>query len=98
LVGSGGVDVELMRDVAIGIAPLSYAQAEELLDATMMGRRLRGWRGAPPGDRAAVLEAVVRLGQIAHDFPQIEELEINPLYVLPQGQGALALDVRGVLD
>jgi len=98
LVGSGGVDVELMRDVAIGIAPLSYAQAEELLDATMMGRRLRGWRGAPPGDRAAVLEAVVRLGQIAHDFPQIEELEINPLYVLPQGRGALALDVRGVLD
>ena len=97
LVGSGGVDVELIRDVAIGIAPLSYAQAEELLEATRMGMRLRGWRGAPPGDRAAVLEAVVRLGQIAHDFPQIEELEINPLYVLPQGQGALALDVRGVL-
>jgi len=97
LVGSGGVDVELIRDVAIGVAPLSYAQAEELLDATTMGRRLRGWRGAPPGDRAAVLEAVVRLGQIAHHFPQIEELEINPLYVLPQGQGALALDVRGVL-
>ncbi len=97
LVGSGGTDVELVRDVVVGIAPLSYAQAEELLDATRMGRRLRGWRGAPPGDRAAVLEAMVRLGQIAHDFPQIEELEINPLYVLPQGQGALALDVRGVL-
>lgn len=97
LVGSGGTDVELIRDVATGIAPLSYAQAEELLDATRMGRRLQGWRGAPPGDRAAVLEAIVRLGQIAHDFPQIEELEINPLYVLPQGQGAFALDVRGAL-
>ncbi|MCS7261643.1 MAG: acetate--CoA ligase family protein, partial [Anaerolineae bacterium] len=82
LVGSGGIDVELIRDIAIGIAPLSYVQAEELLNVTKMGRRLQGWRGAPPGDRAAVLEAVVRLGQIAHDFPQIEELEINPLYVL----------------
>lgn len=97
LVGSGGVDVELIRDIAIGIAPLSYLQAEELLDTTRIGRKLQGWRGAPPGDRAAVLEAVVRLGQMAHDFPQIEELEINPLYVLSQGQGALALDVRGVL-
>jgi len=97
LVGSGGTDVELVRDVAIGIAPLSYVQAEELLDATKAGMRLRGWRGAPPGDRAAVLEAVVRLGQMAYDFPLISELEINPLYVLPQGHGALALDVRGVL-
>ncbi len=98
LVGSGGVEVELVRDVAVGIAPLSYAQAEELLDATKVGIRLRGWRGTPPADRAAVLEAVVRLGQMAYEFPQISELEINPLYVLSQGHGALAVDIRGVLE
>jgi acetate---CoA ligase (ADP-forming) len=97
LVGSGGVEVELARDVALGIAPLTYAQAEELLDGTQVGRRLRGWRGTPPGDRQAVLEALVRLAQAALDYPDIAELEINPLYVLPQGQGAYAVDVRGAL-
>jgi acetyl coenzyme A synthetase (ADP forming)-like protein len=97
LVGSGGVEVELVRDVALGIAPLTYAQAEELLDATQAGTRLEGWRGTTPGDRQAVLEAMVRLAQVACDFPAIAELEINTLYVLPQGQGAFAVDVRGAI-
>lgn len=97
VVGSGGVEVELSRDVAIGIAPLTPAQAEELLASTRAGVRLKGWRGAAPGDRQAVLEAVVRLAQLGCDFPEVAELEINPLYVLPEGQGALAVDVRGAL-
>jgi acetyltransferase len=98
LVGQGGVDVELLRDVATGIAPLSRSQAERMLDATRAGTRLRGWRNAPPSDREAVLDALLRLSQAACDFPQIAELEINPLYVLPRGQGAFAVDVRGSLD
>jgi acetyltransferase len=98
LVGSGGVEVELVRDVAVGIAPLTYAMAEELLDSTRAGVRLKGWRSTPAGDRPAVLEAVVRLSQLACDFPEIVELEINPLYVLPPGQGAFAVDVRGVVE
>jgi len=60
--------------------------------------RLRGWRGVPSGDRDAVLEAMMRLAQAACDLTAISELEINPLYVLPHGQGALAVDVRGVLE
>jgi acetyltransferase len=95
LVGQGGVDVELMRDVATGIAPLARSQAERSLDATRAGIRLKGWRGSPPADRAAVLQAMLRLSQVACDFPEIAELEINPLYVLPEGQGAFAVDVRG---
>lgn len=97
LVGSGGVEVELLRDVALGLAPLSRAEAERMLDGTRAGLRLRGWRGAPAGDREAVLDALLRLAQLACDFPEIAELEINPLYVLPEGRGALALDVRGAL-
>jgi len=96
LVGRGGVDVELLRDVSMGIAPLTGSQAERMLDATRAGVRLKGWRGTPPGDRAAVLDAMLRLSQAACDFPEIGELEINPLYVLPEGQGAFAVDVRGV--
>lgn len=98
LVGRGGVEVELLRDVATGIAPLSRGQAERMLDSTRAGARLRGWRGSPPADRAAVLDAMLRLAQLAVDFPSISELEINPLYVLAQGQGAFAVDVRGVIS
>jgi acetyltransferase len=97
LVGSGGIEVELQRDVALDMAPLTYAQAERLLDETQAGARLKGWRGAPPGDRTAVLDTIVRLAQLACDLPEIAELEINPLVVLPAGLGALAVDVRGVL-
>jgi acyl-CoA synthetase (NDP forming) len=95
LVGSGGVEVELQRDVATAIAPLSDSQANRLLDATLAGTRLKGWRGIPPADRPAAIQALRRLAQIANDFPEIEELEINPLYVLAAGQGAYALDIRG---
>jgi acetyltransferase len=92
------VDVELLRDVAMGIAPLSHSQAERMLDSTRAGVRLKGWRGAPPADRKAVLDAMLRMSQVACDFAEIAELEINPLYVLPQGQGAYAVDVRGVVS
>jgi acetyltransferase len=58
---------------------------------------LRGYRNLPPADREAVLEALVRLAQLVADFPQLAEIEINPLRVLPDGQGAVALDVRALL-
>jgi acetyltransferase len=58
---------------------------------------LRGYRNLPPADREAVLEALLRLAQLTADFPQLAEIEINPLRVLPDGQGAVALDVRALL-
>ena len=60
--------------------------------------RLKGWRGCPPADRNAVLDVMLHMSQIACDFPEIAELEINPLYVQTEGQGAYAIDVRGVVD
>ncbi|MEW6569395.1 MAG: acetate--CoA ligase family protein [Chloroflexota bacterium] len=92
--GTGGIEVEASRDVAFGLAPLTRREAEELLEETWAGRRLRGYRSTPPADREAALQAVLRLGQLAVDFPEILEAEINPLRVLPEGRGALALDVR----
>ena len=93
LVGTGGVEVELVRDVATAIAPLSPAQAERLLDETIAGKRLHGWRNIAPADRAAVVDALVRLSQLAAEFPQISEVEINPFYAL--SKGGFAVDVRG---
>jgi acyl-CoA synthetase (NDP forming) len=92
--GAGGVEVETRRDVAFALAPLSRVEAESLIDSTYAGRRLRGIRGVPPADRDAVVDAVLRIAQLAIDQPEIAELEVNPLRVFDKGKGALALDVR----
>jgi len=64
------------------------------LENTWAGRRLRGFRNLPPADRQAVIDAILRLGQLAADFPQLTEIDINPLRVFPASQGTAALDVR----
>jgi len=92
--GSGGVEVEALKDVAFALAPLTPADADYLLDQTWAGRKLNGFRNLPPADRKTVLETLFRLSQLALDFPQLAEIEINPLHVLPAGHGAFALDVR----
>jgi acetyl coenzyme A synthetase (ADP forming)-like protein len=92
--GSGGVEVEGLKDVAFALAPLTNEEASHLLESTWAGRKLSGFRNLPPADRQAVLNTLFRLAHLASDFPQIAEVEINPLRVLPQNQGAYALDVR----
>ncbi len=98
LVGSGGTDVELVRDVAVAIAPISRSRAEWMLDETFVSKKLAGWRGAPPADREAVIDALLRISQMSMEHPQIAELEINPLRVLADGEGAVAVDGRGILS
>jgi acetyltransferase len=92
--GSGGVEVEGLKDVAFALAPLSREEAEEMIDLTWAGRRLRGFRNQPPGDREAVIDVIRRIGQLAVDFPEVTEAEVNPLRVLEVGRGAVALDTR----
>jgi acetate---CoA ligase (ADP-forming) len=92
--GSGGVEVEALRDVAFELAPLRRFEAERMLESTWAGKRLKGYRNLPPADREAVIEALLRIGQLAVDLPDVMEVEINPLCVLPEGEGAVALDVR----
>jgi acetyltransferase len=92
--GSGGIEVEGLQDVAFALAPLGRAEAAELLTATWAGRKLAGFRSLPPADRPATVEVILRMGQLMLDLPEVEEVEINPLRVLPDGQGTRALDVR----
>ncbi len=94
MVGAGGVEVELHSDVAFELAPLTRQQAEAMLERTTVAQRLAGFRNAPPADREAVIDAILRLAQIALHHPAIAEIEINPLIVLARGQGALAVDAR----
>jgi acetyltransferase len=94
MVGTGGTEVEMRRDVAFELAPLSAGRAKELLDRTSAGRLLAGFRGAPARDSAAAIDAILRLAQMAMDCPEIQEIEVNPLIVMKQGQGAAAVDTR----
>ncbi len=95
--GLGGATVEVLQDVAFRLAPLSAAEAREMVAETAAGRLLAGVRGQPPGDLDAVVEALLRVAQLMVDLPQIAEVDLNPLIVGPAGEGAWAVDVRIVL-
>ncbi|MDX1414987.1 MAG: acetate--CoA ligase family protein [Candidatus Promineifilaceae bacterium] len=90
--GSGGVEVEGLRDVAFALAPLTVYDGRYILQNTWAGRKLDGYRNIAPVDKEAVLTTLAQLGRIARDYPQITEIEINPLRVT--AEGAFALDVR----
>lgn len=94
--GSGGVEVEGLKDVAFSLAPLDRRAAARLIARTWAGKKLDGWRNIPAVDRAAVIEILLNLAELIHEYPQIAEIEINPLRVL--SHGAVALDVRVRMD
>ena len=94
MAGVGGTLVELVEDVAFELAPLTRSQAEAVLDRTGAGTLLAGFRGAPPADRAAVIDVIVRLARLAQDHVDIAEIEINPLMVMANGAGAWAVEAR----
>jgi acetyltransferase len=96
--GSGGVEVEGLKDVAFALAPITSEEIDYLVESTWGGRKLRGYRNLPPADRSMVKQVIQRLAQLAADFPEIMEIEINPLRVLREGQGAVALDVRARIE
>ncbi|RLD02282.1 MAG: CoA-binding protein [Chloroflexi bacterium] len=92
--GSGGTEVEGLKDLAFGLAPLTELEIATMLKRTWAGRKLGGYRNILPADIPAVEEVLIRLAQLAWDFPELAEIEINPLRVFPDGQGAAAIDVR----
>jgi acetyl coenzyme A synthetase (ADP forming)-like protein len=96
--GLGGVNVELFKDVSFAIAPLTSDFAEEMITGTRAGRLLAGYRGGPIYDVKSVVEVIGRLSQLALDHPSIQEVEINPLLVQPDGGGAVVLDARMILS
>jgi acyl-CoA synthetase (NDP forming) len=98
MVGLSGIYVELLTDVTFRVAPISLEDALAMIGETRAGRLLAGLRGRPAADIKAVADCMLRLSQLGLDFPQIEEVEVNPLLVLSQGQGAVALDGRIILS
>jgi acetyltransferase len=95
--GLGGIYVELFKDVAFRVAPLTRKDALAMISSTKAGILLNGYRGEVKADIEAVVDTILHLSQLSVDFEEIDEIEINPLLVLPEGQGALALDGRVIL-
>ncbi len=96
LAGLGGVYAEVMRDVAVSLAPVTAAQAEAMLRSLNAFPLLDGARGRPPLDLAAAAHALAALSHVAAEHPEIAELEVNPLLVLPDR--AVGLDARIILN
>ncbi|MGV6873560.1 acetate--CoA ligase family protein [Pseudochelatococcus sp. B33] len=96
--GTGGVLLELQKDVAFGAVPLTEAQANDMVDRTTAGSLLRGYRGAPASDREAVIDALMALSCLAEDIgDRLESIDINPLVAVPGQSGVFALDALIVL-
>jgi acyl-CoA synthetase (NDP forming) len=96
--GLGGIYVEALHDVAFQVAPLDRRSAHELVRSIRGHNLLRGVRGELPSDLAALAEALLRLSQLAMEFPEIAEFDINPIVVFEEGQGVIGIDMRLVLE
>ncbi len=95
--GMGGIYVEVLKDVAFRLAPLSHEEASEQMRAIRSFPILAGVRGQAPADMDSIIETLLRTSQLVGDFPEIVEMDINPLMVYDQGQGAMVLDARIIL-
>jgi acetyltransferase len=98
LFGSGGVMVEVYNDVALRRCPITRSEAQAMIAEVKGARLLQGFRGRPAADLAALEDALVRVSHLAmHIEGHLAELDINPLMVLPSGQGVKAVDALVVL-
>lgn len=96
--GLGGIFVEVLKDVTFGLAPLTEDEIRSMIERTRSYGLLRGARGKAPRDVEAIIENIQRLSQLVVDFPEIEEVDINPLMVGYEGDGALVVDARIVIS
>ena len=92
--GLGGVIAEALGDVQFRLHPLTDVDAEELVESAKVSNLLHGYRGSPPSDLGALRDLLLRLSQLVEDVPEIVELDLNPVKVLPDGQGAVVIDAR----
>jgi len=95
VVGSGGVFVELMKDISCRLLPVGPDVAREMIGELNLSKLLAGYRGAAPADMEALVRAICGLSDfyIDHRYA-LSDLEVNPLIVLDEGKGVRAVDIR----
>jgi acetate---CoA ligase (ADP-forming) len=92
--GSGGVLVELLDDVVFRVLPLTDRDVKTMIQETRAARLLKGYRGAPPADVAALEQLLLKLGALAEAVPRIAEIDLNPVLVHAAGEGLSLIDAR----
>jgi acetyltransferase len=92
--GLGGVFVEVMKDVAFAVAPLARPEARELMELIRGYKVLQGVRGEEPVDLRATEDLLLRVSRLVADFPAIAEMDLNPIFLYPEGTAPAAVDVR----
>ncbi|MCX5728033.1 MAG: acetate--CoA ligase family protein, partial [Nitrospirae bacterium] len=92
--GLGGIHVEILGDVQFRITPLTDRDATELVREIKGYRLLLGYRGHPPADIKAIEDVLLRISRLVEEIPEISELDLNPIFALPPGQGCRIVDAR----
>ena len=96
--GLGGIHVEILGDVQFRITPLTDRDAAEMIRGIKGYRLLTGYRGHPPADLEALEETLLRVSRLVEEIPEIRELDLNPIFALPPGQGCRIVDARIRID
>ncbi|MDI6820528.1 MAG: acetate--CoA ligase family protein [Candidatus Hodarchaeaceae archaeon] len=95
--GLGGVWVEVLKDVSFRLAPLDAGDAREMIQEIKGHPVLMGVRGEPQADIGALIDILQKVGRLAHEFPGIAEMDLNPVFLFERGKGAIAIDARIIL-
>jgi 4-hydroxybutyrate---CoA ligase (ADP-forming) len=94
MLGMGGIYVEVLKDVTFRLAPITDMEADVMIDSIKTKKLLEGVRGEKPADKKKLSDLIQRLSALVTDFPEIKELDMNPVLVMEQGKGCKVLDVR----
>jgi acyl-CoA synthetase (NDP forming) len=92
--GLGGIHVEVLNDVCFRVGPLTDPDAREMVQSIRGLPLLLGHRGGPPADVVALEEALLRVSCLVEKVPEVVELDLNPVFALPEGEGCLIGDAR----
>lgn len=96
--GLGGTYVEFLKDVSFAVAPITEAEAKHMVSSIKTYPLIAGVRGEAASDIYSIVRTLLKVSQLVTDFPEILEFEINPLMVMPEGQGCVAMDIRFTLN
>ncbi|MCX7706110.1 MAG: acetate--CoA ligase family protein [bacterium] len=96
--GLGGIFVEVLKDVTFGIVPVDKQEALEMIKEVKSYKLLTGFRNLPEADIDAIADTIVKISRLCEDFPEIKELDINPLTVKEKGKGVVMVDARIILE
>jgi acyl-CoA synthetase (NDP forming) len=92
--GLGGIHVEVLGDVSFRVTPLTDRDAADMVRSIRGYRLLQGYRGHPPGDLEALQEVLLRVSRLVEEVPAITEVDLNPIFALPPGEGCRIADAR----